>query len=101
MAEVRHKLTDKQYTLYTEARRGAAEKQAVAEAARQQLAVTAELILDFYKVDAQSRVTVDDATKELVVTVDAPPATEAPPAPAKPKRSRKANAPAPEPAPAA
>lgn len=85
MAETHYKLSDKQYTLYADARRAATERQAAFESARQQLALIAELLLDFYKIDPQARATVDDATKELVVVLPEPPAAESSPKP-KPKR---------------
>jgi hypothetical protein len=84
MTEVRHKLTEKQYSSYTAARQRAIETTQLAQAAREQLQLVADLLLDFYGVNSQSRTTIDDATKELVVTppeaapVDSKPAAKSP-----------------------
>lgn len=94
-AEIRHKLTDKQYQLYSDARKQATEVGRQFEAARQQLAIAAELILDFYKVDLNAQTSVDDATRELVVVPRAEAAAPAAPAAPAPKRVRKPRVPAP------
>lgn len=67
MGEIRKKLTTKQFEIYIKTRDRAVASAQVAQTDQRELSGYAELILDAHGVDGQGQVTIDEATRELVV----------------------------------